>query len=78
MTSVLPRKPVGDSMDLEQVAGFEAASRRVSLSTSTGALRTDPIAGVSYRLTRPVSHHNGHLPRSFERTGVSRRRRSCR
>ena len=65
MTNVLPRKPVGDSIDLEQVAGFEAASRRVSLSTSTGALRMDPIAGVSYRLTRPVSHHNGHLTEIF-------------
>ena len=61
MTNVLPQKPVGDTIDLELVAGFEAAGRRVSLTTSTGALRMDPIDGVSYRLTRPVSHRNGHL-----------------
>ena len=61
MTNVLPQKAVGDAIDLELVAGFEAANQRVSLTTSTGALRLDPIDGVSYRLTRPVSHRHGHL-----------------
>jgi len=45
----------------EDIDGFESASPRMSLTTSTGALRLDPIEGVSYRLARPVSHHHGHL-----------------
>jgi dTDP-4-dehydrorhamnose 3,5-epimerase len=61
MTSVLPQKPFDESIDLELVAGFQVASRRASRTDSLGALRMEEIDGVSYRLTRPVSHHDGHL-----------------
>jgi dTDP-4-dehydrorhamnose 3,5-epimerase len=54
-----------DPASLEDVEGFSSASRRRSLTTSDGALRLDPISGIRYRLTRPVSHHHGHLTEAF-------------
>ena len=61
MERVLAQEPVSDRVDLELVVGFEAASPLASLTDSTGARRMDAIDGVSCRLTRPVSHHDGHL-----------------
>jgi dTDP-4-dehydrorhamnose 3,5-epimerase len=61
MTGLLPRQPVEERIDLALVAGFAAARRRVSLTDATGLPRIDAIDGVSYRLTRPVSHGDGHL-----------------
>jgi dTDP-4-dehydrorhamnose 3,5-epimerase len=61
MRRVLAQKPLGDTFDLEQVAGFDAASRLASLTDSSGAPRMDAIDGVTCRMTRPVSHHDGHL-----------------
>jgi len=58
-----PPRPGGAR--LEDVDGFASASPRQSLTTSAGALRVDPIDGVRYRLTRPVSHHHGHLTEAF-------------
>ena len=48
-------------VDLSEVDGFSSSTPRQSLTTAQGALRLDPIAGVRYRLARPVSHHHGHL-----------------
>jgi dTDP-4-dehydrorhamnose 3,5-epimerase len=56
-----PSLSTGPVFDLNDVDGFTEAPRRVSLTTAGGALRLDPIDGVSYRLARPVSHHHGHL-----------------
>lgn len=53
------------SFDLEQVAGFSVALPRQSHTTSNGQLRVEPIEGISYRLTRPVSHTHGHLTEVF-------------
>jgi dTDP-4-dehydrorhamnose 3,5-epimerase len=50
---------------LENVEGFESALPRESHTTAEGALRLDPIEGVRYRLTRPVSHQHGHLTEVF-------------
>ena len=50
---------------LELVEGFSSASAKQSHTTSQGALRLAPIDGVQYRLTRPVSHHHGHLVEVF-------------
>ena len=61
MTDVLPARARKDAADLDLVDGFDVASRRVSHTNAQGALRIDPIDGVTYRLTRPVSHHHGHL-----------------
>ena len=51
--------------DLDSVEGFMSASPRTSLTNAKGTLRLDPIDGVKYRLTRPVSHHHGHLTEAF-------------
>jgi dTDP-4-dehydrorhamnose 3,5-epimerase len=48
-----------------QVEGFAAASPRRSHTTAEGALRIEPIDGLSYRLVRPVSHGQGHLTEVF-------------
>jgi dTDP-4-dehydrorhamnose 3,5-epimerase len=53
------------SADLESVEGFASASPRTSLTNAQGVLRLDPIDGVHYRLTRPVSHYHGHLTEAF-------------
>jgi dTDP-4-dehydrorhamnose 3,5-epimerase len=53
------------SYDLEQVVGFSIAVPRQSHTTFSGQLRIEPIDGVSYRLTRPVSHTHGHLTEVF-------------
>jgi len=50
---------------LEEVEGFALASPRQSHTTAEGVLRLDPIDGVRYRLTRPVSHRQGHLTEVF-------------
>jgi dTDP-4-dehydrorhamnose 3,5-epimerase len=34
-------------------------------TNAKGILRLDLIDGVKYRLTRPVSHHHGHLTEAF-------------
>jgi dTDP-4-dehydrorhamnose 3,5-epimerase len=54
-------KPEEVSALLEEVEGFPSASSRSSHTTAEGVLRFNPIDGVSYRLTRPVSHRQGHL-----------------
>ena len=46
---------------LDGVEGFDAASRRLSHTTSLGAPRVQPIEGVILRLARPASHAHGHL-----------------
>jgi dTDP-4-dehydrorhamnose 3,5-epimerase len=51
--------------NLDEVEGFDAASARRSHTTADGGLRIDLIDGVRYRLTRPVSHQNGHLVEAF-------------
>ena len=50
---------------LELVEGFAEASAKKSHTTAEGALRLARIDGVDYRLTRPVSHHHGHLTEVF-------------
>ncbi len=50
---------------LEKVEGFTSAAPRRSHTTAEGVLRLDPIEGVRYRLTRPVSHRQGHLTEVF-------------
>lgn len=50
----------GDA-DIADVEGLAAASRRKSHTKSDGAVRLDPIEGIRFRPTRPVSHHHGHL-----------------
>jgi len=50
---------------LEGVEGFTSALPRQSHTTRSGELRLDPIDGVRYRLTRPVSHRQGHLTEVF-------------
>ncbi len=59
MTEVAPQPAFTDTVDV--IDGFADAGRRVALTTAQGALRLELIEGVSYRLTRPVSHHHGHL-----------------
>lgn len=46
---------------LDEVAAFSGAKAKRSLTSREGGLQHDPVAGVSYRLTRPVAHHHGHL-----------------
>jgi dTDP-4-dehydrorhamnose 3,5-epimerase len=59
-------KPFGTAAAaLEQVIGFASASPRQSLTKADGRPRFAPIDGVQYRLTRPVSHHHGHLTEAF-------------
>jgi dTDP-4-dehydrorhamnose 3,5-epimerase len=50
---------------LEEVEGFTSAFPRQSHTKRDGTLRLDPIDGVQYRLTRPVSHRHGHLTEAF-------------
>jgi dTDP-4-dehydrorhamnose 3,5-epimerase len=50
---------------LDAVEGFGSALARRSHTTAAGTLRLAPIQGVQYRLTRPVSHHHGHLSEAF-------------
>jgi dTDP-4-dehydrorhamnose 3,5-epimerase len=50
---------------LETVEGFASALAKQSLTTPDGGLRLDRIDGVQYRLSRPVSHHDGHLTEAF-------------
>jgi len=57
--------PVATGALLEDVEGFTAAAPRQSHTTTEGKLRMHPIEGVRYRLTRPVSHHHGHLTEAF-------------
>ncbi len=54
-----------DTVNLDEVEGFTSASAMKSLVTTDGTLRLDPIDGVQYRLTRPVSHQHGHLTEIF-------------
>jgi len=54
-----------DGAALEAVEGFAASSPRRSHTTAAGELRIDLIDGVSYRLARPVSHHQGYLMEAF-------------
>jgi dTDP-4-dehydrorhamnose 3,5-epimerase len=56
---------VTDGFSLEGVEGFASASQRRSHTRADGSLRLDPIDGVRYRLTRPVSHDDGHLTEAF-------------
>ena len=50
---------------LDEVEGFSSTSTLRSHVTSQGVLRLSPITGVEYRLTKPVSHHHGHLTEVF-------------
>lgn len=59
----VPRKFTPAS--LEDVEGFKSALAKTSFTTAEGRLRLAPIDGVQYRLTRPVSHHHGHLTEVF-------------
>jgi dTDP-4-dehydrorhamnose 3,5-epimerase len=52
-------------VSLDDIEGFAAASPRQSRTTPAGELRVDLIDGVQYRLTRPVSHKDGHLSEAF-------------
>lgn len=52
-------------IDLQEVAGFSTAVPRTSHTTAAGALRIEPIDGLTFRLTRPVSHTHGHLSEAF-------------
>jgi dTDP-4-dehydrorhamnose 3,5-epimerase len=52
-------------LTLDKVEGFDSASPKRSLTDSDGALRIDLIAGVRFRLARPVSHKQGHLTEAF-------------
>jgi dTDP-4-dehydrorhamnose 3,5-epimerase len=61
MDRVDPTGEGPDEVDLTAVAGFDASTRRVSLTDSDGEVRRALIDGVHCRLTRPVSHHHGHL-----------------
>jgi dTDP-4-dehydrorhamnose 3,5-epimerase len=56
---------VNELESLEAVTGFESALAKQSHSTADGTLRLDAIDGVIHRLTRPVSHHHGHLTEVF-------------
>lgn len=47
--------------DRARVAGSDAAFRRTSMTSASGDVRRSPIDGVDVRLTRPVTHHHGHL-----------------
>jgi dTDP-4-dehydrorhamnose 3,5-epimerase len=59
-------------LTLDKVEGFDSASPKRSLTDSDGALRIDLIAGVRFRLARPVSHKQGHLTEAFRRDwGIS-------
>jgi dTDP-4-dehydrorhamnose 3,5-epimerase len=55
----------GEAVPLERVEGFAHALAKQSHTTADGRLRLDPIEGVQYRLTRPVSHRDGHLTEAF-------------
>ena len=50
---------------LDGVSGFRAALAKQAHTSADGTLRLDPIDGVIYRLSRPVSHHHGHLMEAF-------------
>ena len=50
---------------LDAVIGLESAVAKQSHTTADGTLRLDPIDGVVHRLSRPVSHHHGHLMEAF-------------
>lgn len=65
MTSPIHPPSTSAPASLEDVEGFTSATARTSHTTSGGALRLTPIDGVQYRLTRPVSHHHGHLTEVF-------------
>ena len=65
MSDIFQRGSNLRSAALDEVDGFASASQRTSLTTAQGTLRLDPIEGVQYRLTRPVSHHHGHLTEVF-------------
>jgi dTDP-4-dehydrorhamnose 3,5-epimerase len=65
MHDITQRDPNLRPADLDSVDGFASASPRTSLTNAQGVLRLDPIDGVAYRLTRPVSHHHGHLTEVF-------------
>ena len=52
-------------ISLENIEGFAAAAAKTSHTTASGALRLAPIDGVKYRLSRPVSHHHGHLTEAY-------------
>lgn len=53
--------PLPARVEIDDIDGGTMAARRNSLTTRTGAARQELIDGVSVRLTRPVTHHHGHL-----------------
>ena len=46
---------------LDNIAGFEFASKKHSLTTANGQPKISPIEGVVFRSTGPVSHDKGYL-----------------
>ena len=56
---------LGELESLDGVSGFRAALAKQAHTSADGTLRVDPIDGVIYRLSRPVSHHHGHLMEAF-------------
>jgi dTDP-4-dehydrorhamnose 3,5-epimerase len=65
MSDKIHKRRIDGVASLDNIEGFAVASPRHSLTSADGSLRLDLIDGVQYKLTRPVSHQDGHLTEAF-------------